>query len=290
MRLIGNTAGAAFSRAGVYCALEGGTGFAARVAAWQIRHLNDYDGEPVPFWLLDVPLDLIHDNGGLTEAIQLQLGEIPPAVIVIDTLIRALVGNKNDSEEMAKFIRAADLLPAAFDCLVIIVHHCGVAGGRPRGHTSLPGADDVQIAVERDKVMGKITVTIDHMKDGEASAPMASKLERVELGLDDDGDPITSCVIVPVDMGEVDPVKLSTINQLALDVLRRLADTERVQDGARSDRPTSGRCRRCAQRNVVGGVAKSERRLAARAGTMGPGDRKCTQVGSDDPNACRLGQ
>ena len=30
-------------------------------------------------------------------------------------------------------------------------------------------------------------------------------------------------------MGEVDPVKLSTINQLAMDVLRRLADTERVQ-------------------------------------------------------------
>ena len=166
----------------VYCALEGGTGFAARVAAWQIRHLNDYDGEPVPFWLLDVPLDLIHDNGGLTEAIQLQLGEIPPAVIVIDTLNRALVGNENDSEDMAKFIRAADLLRAAFDCLVIIVHHCGVAGGRPRGHTSLPGADDVQIAVERDKVTGKITVTIDHMKDGEASAPMASKLERSSLG------------------------------------------------------------------------------------------------------------
>ena len=40
---------------------------------------------------------------------------------------------------------------------------------------------------------------VEHMKDGQAGAVCASRLESVDLGCDDDGDPITSCVIVPVD-------------------------------------------------------------------------------------------
>ena len=179
----------------VYCALEGGQGFAGRVEAWRRRHLSEHEGGPVPFWLLDVPLDLVADHPSLIEAIRLQLVDgPPPAAIVIDTLNRALVGDENKSDDMAKLIRAADLLRAAFGCLIVLVHHCGVAGSRPRGHTSLAGADDVQLAVERDKDSGNITITIEHMKDGDASAPMASKLERIDLGTDDDGDPITSCV------------------------------------------------------------------------------------------------
>ena len=91
---------------------------------------------------------------------------------------------------------------AAFGCLVVIVHHCGIAGSRPRGHTSLSGADDAQIAIERNED-GSITATVEHMKDGRAGAAMASRLERVELGTDDDGDPITSCVVVPADRGRL---------------------------------------------------------------------------------------
>ena len=68
---------------------------------------------------------------------------------MIDTLNRALIGDENKSDDMAKFIRAADMIRAAFGCVVSIVHHCGVQGSRPRGHTSLTGADDAQIAVER---------------------------------------------------------------------------------------------------------------------------------------------
>jgi AAA domain len=212
----------------VYCALEGGQGFAARVEAWRCRHLSRYESEPVPFWLLDMPLDLVADHAGLIESIRLQLGDgPPPAAIVIDTLNRALMGDENKSDDMAKLIRAADFLRAAFGCLVILVHHCGVAGNRPRGHTSLAGADDVQLAVERNKDDGNITITIEHMKDGDASAPMASKLERVELGNDDDGDPITSCVIVPAELAAKGP-KLSKVNRFALDLLQKLIAAEGV--------------------------------------------------------------
>jgi AAA domain/Bifunctional DNA primase/polymerase, N-terminal len=192
----------------VYLALEGGHGFAARVEAWRRRHLVNHQGD-VPFYLLDVPVDLIRDHDKLIKAIRAQLptGQAPIA-IVIDTLNRALMGDENKPDDMAKFIRAADTLRAAFECAVGIVHHCGVQGGRPRGHTSLSGADDVQIAVERDEA-GIIITKVEYMKDGDASAPMASLLERVELGTDDDGDPITSCVIVEATSSGKSTVKLS---------------------------------------------------------------------------------
>jgi RecA-family ATPase len=104
----------------VYLALEGGSGFAKRVEAWRQKHLAE-DHEPVPFYLLDVPVDLIADQVALIAAIKEQLGEQVPAAVVIDTLNRALVGDENKSDDMAKFIRAADAIRAAFSCVVPIV-------------------------------------------------------------------------------------------------------------------------------------------------------------------------
>ena len=39
-------------------------------------------------------------------------------------------------EDMAAYIQAADRLREKFACTVIIIHHCGINGDRPRGHTS----------------------------------------------------------------------------------------------------------------------------------------------------------
>ena len=41
---------------------------------------------------------------------------------------------------------AADATREKFDCVVAIVHHCGVDGTWPRGHTALGGAVDAQLA------------------------------------------------------------------------------------------------------------------------------------------------
>ena len=182
----------------VYLALEGGHGFKKRVEAWRRRHLANYQGD-VPFYLIDVPIDLIADHGALILSIRAQIGEQVPVAVAIDTLNRALNGDENKPADMAKFVRAADAIRVAFECLVAIVHHCGIQGGRPRGHSSLPGADDVQIGVEHDDNTGIITAKVDHAKDMEAGATIAFRLELVELGLNQEDDPITSCVVVPVE-------------------------------------------------------------------------------------------
>ena len=198
----------------VYLALEGGGGFANRVEAWRQRHV--IGSEPVPFHLLAEFVDLVADHGKLIDLIR--QAAVAPAVIFIDTLNRALVGDENKPEDMARFIRAADALRAALGCAVVVVHHCGVAGSRPRGHTSLSGADDAQIAVEKDKD-GIVTATIEHMKDSLAGAPFGSRLEVVELGTDDDGDPITSCAVVPAAKVVRAGIKLTPNQARFLDIL-----------------------------------------------------------------------
>jgi hypothetical protein len=140
---------------------------------------------------------------------------------------------------MAKFIRAADLIREAFGCLVLIIHHCGVKANRPRGHSSLSGADDAQLAVERSKD-GLIVAKIEHMKDAEAGGVIACRLEGVDLGTDDDGDPITSCVIVEAE-GEASGPKLKPTSRFALDLLRSLTATEGQRPPGESNLPEHAR-------------------------------------------------
>jgi hypothetical protein len=53
----------------------------------------------------------------------------------------------------------------------------GVDGSRPRGHTSLTGAADAQIAVSRDEPTNEVVVTLELMKDGAEGDVITSRLE-----------------------------------------------------------------------------------------------------------------
>jgi AAA domain len=177
----------------VYCCFEGQEGFKARAEAFRQKHIvEDVDAE-IPFHLMPVTLDLIREHGDLIAAIR--AAGIDPVMVNLDTLNRSLFGSENSDEDMGGYVRAADAIREAFNCAVPIVHHCGVEGSRPRGHTSLTGAAEAQISVGRD-VADNVVVTVECMKDGEPGEVIVSKLERIEVGIDDDGDPITSCIVV----------------------------------------------------------------------------------------------
>jgi hypothetical protein len=206
----------------VYCALEGGRGFAKRIVAFRQEFIAQ-DSDPIPFWLLDVRIDLVKDHSALIAAIRTQLNNTKPAAVVIDTLNRALNGSENDDEDMGKFIAAADAVRDAFSCLVAIIHHTPLSGGRPRGHSSLGGADDCQISVERNDASGIVTCKVVHMKDEASDLVLASKLKRVEIGTDSKNNPITSCTVEPVNLDPDDTnPNLSKTQRLALDVLRKI--------------------------------------------------------------------
>jgi hypothetical protein len=201
----------------VYCAFEGAKGYEARSEAFRIRYLAQ-DCGPIEHYLVDARANLAVDHAELIADIRAQ--STSPAVVVLDTLNRSMAGSENDDKDMGAYVRAADAIREAFDCVVIIVHHCGIEGSRPRGHTSLTGAADAQLAVKR-LASGAFTVTVEWMKDGPEGDTLASRLEIVEVGTDVDGDPITSCVVIPEEAptAVLPTRKLSDRHKLALDAL-----------------------------------------------------------------------
>lgn len=121
---------------------------------------------------------------------------------------------------MAAYIAAADAIRAEFSCAVIVIHHCGVERSRPRGHTSLTGAADAQIAVKR-KAGGVIVAKVEWMKDGAEGEIVTSRLEIVEVGEDVDGDKITSCVVIAADARDAPQcVRLPKSARMALELLK----------------------------------------------------------------------
>jgi hypothetical protein len=211
----------------VYCAFEGQTGISARVEAFRQRFLAEaVDEAEVPFFLQPLRLKLVTDHQHLIAAITEQLGEISPVLVVLDTLNRSMHGSESSDADMGAYIHAADAIREAFECAVVVVHHCGHDGNRPRGHSSLLGAADAVIAVKKETA-GQIIVEIEDMKDGKSGDHFASRLEIVEVGkvgAKEDGEPITSCVVIPVDDAAVQPKRpkqrsLPPAASLALDAL-----------------------------------------------------------------------
>jgi hypothetical protein len=206
----------------VYLALEGGYGFRARIEAYRRTH----DIKDAPFYLVTDRTNLIQDHADLITDIKRQIGKSVPVLVVIDTLNRSLAGSESKDEDMAAYIRAADTIREAFDCAVMVVHHCGTDGSRPRGHTSLTGAADAQHAVTRED--DNIVVAVEWMKDGPEGDRIVSGLERVELGTDADGEPLSSCVIVPVDESCVErrtqEWKVKGAKKIVLELLRKAID------------------------------------------------------------------
>ena len=190
----------------VYVAAEGQRGMLKRVTAWRL-HRKVEVGQRVPFVLMTTRVDLCSEDGdapALIEEIR-ALAEfmiVPPRFIVVDTLARAMAGgNENSPDDMGALIDHCGKIQEETGAHVCLVHHVGKDEGRgPRGHNSLHGAIDTSIQVGKAEVGGNVW-TLKDQKEGEAGASHAFRLQPVTIGVDDDGDAITSCVVVPSETG-----------------------------------------------------------------------------------------
>ncbi len=205
----------------IYIACEGAHGFRARIEAFRQRHLQDHDGD-VPFFLVPARLALVEDCQELIAEIRKPLGETKPVAVIIDTLNRSITGSESSDEDMSNYVKAADAIIATFNCAVIVVHHCGIETSRPRGHTSLTGAADAQLAVKRN-TDGLGNVRLEWMKDGPEGDELFFRLEPAEVGTDEEGEPITSCIVVEAEKGR-DEKRLSPAQQDAFDALVELVN------------------------------------------------------------------
>lgn len=181
----------------VYVGLEGEAGIAQRVQAW-IAHngpLRD------TFRAILTPLDIRNKAERSELVATIKAGAVAGGVLVIDTLNRAAPGSdENNSADMGEIIQATKFIQAALGGLVLLVHHSGKDSSRGmRGHSSLLGAVDSSIEVSRPENADARAWRIDKAKDGEDGKAHPFRLSVIELGTDDDGEEITSCVCLPDD-------------------------------------------------------------------------------------------
>jgi hypothetical protein len=84
------------------------------------------------------------------------------------------------------------------------------------------------------------------MKDGPQGDEFASRLEVVEIGLDDDGDKITSCAVVPVEglapSRKEKPLKLPNAARRALEALHEIVDDAGAAPPASTHIPQNVKC------------------------------------------------
>ena len=179
----------------LYLAAEGGKrSYAPRIAALKaaVPILFEH-GAGNNLLLTPIQVDL-HGEVDV-EAITSALPDITFSLIVIDTLAMSIgAGSENDSADMAQFIKNVMTLKTRYNCHVMIVHHSGKDRNKgARGHSSLRAAVDTEIEV---KVDGMIRLaTCKKQRDLENGKKVAFTLRVVDLGVDDENDPITSCVV-----------------------------------------------------------------------------------------------
>jgi hypothetical protein len=182
----------------VYCAFEGGHGYDKRVEALRLEY--DLDGK-TPFQVMKGAANLINDHKLLISEIKDQIkekwGDAVPVVFVLDTLNKSLHGSESKDVDMAAYMRAAEAIRDAFDCVVIIVHHCGWDETRPRGHSSQIGTIDAQLSAVREGDV--VTVTVEDMRDGPEGNRILGRKKEIPVGADINGKPLTSLVIEHLD-------------------------------------------------------------------------------------------
>lgn len=177
----------------VYVALEGEAGFSQRVKAWQLHHGRDLPGG-LRFVMQALDLRNADDVSEISNAVT--AAGAAGGLLVIDTLNRAASGaDENSVVDMGAIIAAAKGVQAKLGGLVLLVHHSGKDTTKGlRGHSSLHAALDAAIEVTRSD--DRRDWRIAKAKDGDDGKAHPFKLEVVEIGEHDDGEPITSCVVV----------------------------------------------------------------------------------------------
>jgi hypothetical protein len=179
----------------LYLAGEGLAGLRVRSAAWNHHHQIPLQN----MWHTMDGIDL-DDSPALRSVIDaVYAGGIQPSVIAVDTLNRHMSGDENSARDTREMMKSCAVLQKEFDATVILVHHVGnnpENSSRARGSSAWRGALDMELSVTFDGSVRRIKQLKN--KEGELLPSVAFGLEAVRIPgwVDEDGEPVTSAVVV----------------------------------------------------------------------------------------------
>lgn len=225
----------------VYVIAEGARGFRKRLRAYaQQNQVSNID---------EMPLLVVPNAPNLLEGDQaLELAKAivdsgGARVIVIDTLAATTPGgNENGGEDMGKFLAHCRGLHRATGALVLIVHHSGKDASKgARGWSGIRAGLETEIEISA--VADTRVATNTKQRDEKDGSEYGFKLVPVMIGVDDENEPITSCVVQSADvpardtsaakrkLGDVEKIVLGALDDVA-PLSGDLADVDRVLDAA----------------------------------------------------------
>jgi hypothetical protein len=169
---------------------------------------------PPQFPIAVAPIDIISGNN-IEKIIStckhyddemLEKFAVPLRLVVIDTFAAAFgLQDENSSAEVTAAMKLLQRLAAELDVLVaVVVHHGKMELSGVRGSSAFEASADVRLTVQYSKDLdGKVfsrTVSLGKSRYDETGWCHTFKLEPHVLGVDEDGEDITSCYVV--DWGE----------------------------------------------------------------------------------------
>ena len=198
----------------LYLPFEGGGGLVKRAQALRQK----YGDADVPFFIASASFNLREQAG--RKELGAIIADLPekPVLIVIDTLARALMGgDENSAQDVGAFNSAIAALIESTGACVLVVHHSGKnQNAGARGSSALLGAIDTELMICDNQVIAS------KQRDVEIGAPIGFKLVPVVVGVDSDGDEMTSCVVEPDAVGTGPTGRLAGHAKRGFDVLCQL--------------------------------------------------------------------
>lgn len=207
----------------VYLVAEGAMGFRNRLLAYSIHH--NIPLESIPLDIIDAAPNLLLKDDALDICKSILASGPRPVLIIVDTFAQVLAGaNENASEDMGKALAHCKGMHKATGAMIQLVHHSGKDSSRgARGWSGLRAAADSEIEITR-SVLGR-SLRSTKQKDGADFKEWGFNLEVVNLGEDDDGDVVTSCVVIEAEVpsmgasrrvGKTEAIVLNVMSEIGL--------------------------------------------------------------------------
>jgi hypothetical protein len=221
----------------VYVAAEAGTSILRRMVAWRDNSLAESRETRTPFVILTRGANILDINDmdlimAKFRAIEAVAG-MPIGIIAFDTLSRSMPGgDENAAKDITRVVAVADHIRDELNATTVFVHHTGKDDTRgARGHSSLYAAADTVISViDR-------TATLEKSRDGLTGDRFSFDLEVINLGNDQDGDAITTCLVKPTNTVQRSKIDhpMSGVAKVALQSLKEcVAEHGEVMPGTSS--------------------------------------------------------
>jgi hypothetical protein len=191
----------------VYVAAEGAGGFKKRVQAYAEHHQVPLQDLAAPLGVLASAPNLLEkaDCSDLVQAIKAR-GNV--GLVVVDTLAQTTPGaNENAGEDMGLALKHCKRIRELTGAVVVLIHHAGKDASKgARGWSGLKAAADAELEVSR--IGAARLLRVSKQKDGDDDLMWGFGLATVNLGADEDLEPITSCAVIdaplPAKGGEPD--------------------------------------------------------------------------------------